>query len=139
MPQRILNLTQHLATPDQTKAGVVDMPAELLPKLRELLTFDTLPMDMEVSERAHQIAQLAADTIERLEDHSADFFVSCMIGGAPYLMAPLELALSHRGLTAVYAFSVRESVETRRPDGTVEKRTVFKHAGFVPALFNGRF
>jgi hypothetical protein len=56
-----------------------------------------------------------------------------MIGGAPYLMAPLERSLRSVGVYPVYAFSVRESVEQTAPDGTVRKTNVFRHAGFVPA------
>lgn len=54
-----------------------------------------------------------------------------MIGGAPYLMAPLEIALRDVGIRPLYAFSVRASVEKTRPDGSVEKINVFKHGGFV--------
>jgi hypothetical protein len=54
-----------------------------------------------------------------------------MIGGAPYLMAPLEVALRAHGITPLYAFSVRESVEQTQPDGSVRKIAVFRHGGFV--------
>ena len=35
------------------------------------------------------------------------------------------------GVPAVYAFSVRESVEQPQPDGSVRKVNVFRHVGFV--------
>ena len=46
-------------------------------------------------------------------------------------MAALEAALREKGLTPVYAFSLRESVEETLEDGTVRKVNRFKHLGFV--------
>ncbi|MHB0929605.1 MAG: hypothetical protein ACYC3W_12015, partial [Candidatus Nanopelagicales bacterium] len=57
-----------------------------------------------------------------------------MIGGAPFLMAPLEKALLSIGINPVFAFSERKSVEAHGADGTVTKTQVFKHVGFVPAV-----
>lgn len=129
---KILNLTQHLATPDQKAAGVVDLPELGRQQLQKLITFKTLPDDTELSDRAHAVASLAAQYIELMTLTDGEPVNTVLIGGAPYFMVPLEIALSHVGLFAVYAFSVRESVETHNPDGTVTKRNVFKHAGFVP-------
>lgn len=129
---KILNLTQHLATPDQKAAGVVDLPELGRQQLQKLITFETLPDDTELSDRAHAVANLAAQYIEVLEARDGEPINTVLIGGAPYFMVPLEIALSHVGLFAVYAFSVRESVETHNPDGTVTKRNIFRHAGFVP-------
>ena len=56
-----------------------------------------------------------------------------MIGGAPYLMAPLEKELRGWGLVPVYAFSVRESTEVVQDDGSVRKVNTFRHAGWVEA------
>lgn len=129
---KILNLTQHLATPDQTKAGVVDLPELGRQQLQKLITFEALPDDTELSDRAHAVAGLAAQYIELMTLTDGEPVNTVLIGGAPYFMVPLEIALSHFGLFAVYAFSVRESVESHNPDGTVTKRSVFKRAGFVP-------
>lgn len=57
-----------------------------------------------------------------------------MLGGAPFLMAPLERAFVEAGWRVLYAFSRRESVEEPQPDGSVRKTAVFKHIGFVEAL-----
>jgi hypothetical protein len=46
-------------------------------------------------------------------------------------MAPLEVALRAHGITPLYAFSVRESVDQVQPDGSVRKVATFRHAGFV--------
>jgi len=127
----ILNLTQHAATPEQRSAGVFDMTGDHLMTLVELLTFNDLPTQQEVEERAQQIAELALawltdnDVIDTVGD------IRAMIGGAPFLMAPLEGALRDQGITPVYAFSRRESVEERQSDGSIVKRTVFRHLGFV--------
>jgi hypothetical protein len=115
----ILNLTQHSATPEQAAAGVVDLPPDTRAKLSALLTFEDLPKPEELPERAVQIAQLALGCTK------------AMIGGAPFLMRPLEQALLIYGIRPVYAFSRRESVEEALPDGTVRKTAVFKHRGLI--------
>jgi len=112
----ILNLTQHQGTPEQ---GVVE-PTEK-GRVQALLTFSSLPSREEISERAAELAAIA----------EAAGATAAMIGGAPYLMAPLEASLRGRGIRPLYAFSVRESVETTDPDGTVRKTAVFRHKGFV--------
>lgn len=121
----ILNLTQHPATAEQKKAGVEDLTGDRLELLKKLLTFEELPTQVEVEARAAAIAYLAK---------SVEFNVSeAMIGGAPYLMAPLEYQLRSHCVMPVYAFSKRVSEEHTMPDGTVQKVNVFKHAGFVRA------
>lgn len=118
---KILNLTQHDATPEQIADGVVE-PSELSKKgIQRLLTFTTLPTVDEVWERA--CALVYAAEMEGAE--------AAMIGGAPYLMAPLDQALRERGILPVYSFSERVSVETVASDGTVTKTSKFKHIGFV--------
>ena len=120
----ILNLTQHQSTPEQ---GCVDLQGEALSVLKGLLTFETLPTRQEILDRATAIANLAAVAISDLAAPSA------MIGGAPFLMGPLEAALKERGITPLYAFSVRESVDEVLPDDSVRKVAVFRHKGFIEA------
>lgn len=116
---KLINLTQHAASAEQLAAGVVE-PTDKA-RVQELLTFEGLPSGDEILARAKALAAVAADG-------GAD---AAMIGGAPYLMASLEWALKQRGITPLYAFSVRESTEQVLPDGTVRKVAVFKHLGFV--------
>lgn len=123
--EMIINLTQHPATADQIAVGVVDLPADQRARLCALLTFDALPKREEIEDAAEQIALLADAILPEEGDHAA------MIGGAPWLMAPLERALLEQRIRPVYAFSVRESVEQTLPDGSVMKVNVFRHAGFV--------
>ena len=126
----IINLTQHAATPEQLAAGVVDLTGDELVALREALTFNTLPGREEIKCRAGHIAWLAvANGLGG--DGDDPIPLQAMIGGAPYLMGPLEEALAQVGVAPVYAFSVRESVEQIQADGSVRKLNVFRHAGFV--------
>ena len=127
----ILNLTQHQATPDQVVHGVVDLPAPERAMLTRLLTVDALPTRAEIIVRCNEIAKIAAEVIDSNPDATAYEPCQAMIGGAPWMMGALENALIGRGITAVYAFSVRESVEQLQPDGSVKKFTMFRHAGFV--------
>ena len=125
----ILNLTQHPGTPEQ---GVTDMIGEELTSLKTALTFDAIPTAQEISARAEYIAELACMNGLGGEDDDP-IPTRAMIGGAPYLMAPLERELRQRGIDPIYALSVRESVEQTQPDGSVRKVNIFRHAGFVPA------
>ena len=121
----IINLTQHPATPEQIEAGVVDLPPDLRATLTKLLTFDTRPTFEDVQDRAEAIALLADSVLDEVAG------VAAMLGGAPFLMAPLERALIDKCIEPMYAFSRRVSVEEPQPDGSVRKVNIFKHAGFV--------
>jgi len=132
---KILNLTQHTATPEQLADGVMDLPAEAREALQVLLTFDRPVLCDEVAARAADIAELAAQFVPLAAGEFGHHFFAgqAMIGGAPYLMAPLERALRDHGIEPLYAFSARESAEQQQPDGSVRKINVFRHAGFVRA------
>ena len=113
----VINLTMHPASAEQADAGVVAGP----PRARELLIFADLPSRGEVFARAKELAQIATES----------GCEAALIGGAPYLMRPLELCLAAKGVQALYAFSRRESVEKVEPDGSTTKVAVFRHLGFV--------
>ena len=117
----IINLTQHQATPEQIKAGVIDLTGNALDTLKFNLTFISMLDKKGIVERAERIAALA-------EAHG---YKKAMCGGAPYLMGPLEEALRNKGITPVYAFSERISKEETLPDGTVRKVNIFQHRGFI--------
>ena len=121
MDQILYNLTQHQATEEQKAQGVVDLEPKAASEVRELLTFEDIPSKEEMGSRAKRIASLAVDM-------NAE---AAMIGGAPYFMSSLEVALKEAGIRPLYAFSRRESVDKRQPDGTVVKTAVFRHLGFV--------
>lgn len=117
---RILNLTQHPASPAQIEAGVINLSENKKNQLVELITFENLPDISEINARAQAVAALVAGM--------PDKFTRVMIGGAPFFMSALETALKEIGVTPMYAFSRRMVVESE--DGA-EKRVVFKHEGFV--------
>ena len=117
----VINLTQHPATEEQEFDGVFEPQNK--EDVRRLLTFDTIPKKGVVYMRAVQLAEIAAES-------GAKF---AMIGGAPYLMSPLEEALKREGITPLYSFSERESIEDTLPSGDVIKKSVFRHKGFIKA------
>ena len=129
----ILNLTQHQATPEQLAAGVVDLDEKTRQQLGTLLTFNQLPTPEELDFTADAIWHLAY----RAANERTDVPTHVMIGGAPWLMSRLEAVFRQYrpgpgpNLGVLYAFSRRESVEEVRPDGSVVKRAVFRHVGFV--------
>ena len=120
----MLNLTQHKATPAQVAEGVVELEGSNAFCVKAWLTFDELPTQEEIQDRALFIASLANDALQAGDDRSA------MIGGAPYLMPSLHQALVELGITPRYAFSRRVS-EEKMVDGVVTKVNVFVHAGFI--------
>ena len=117
---RILNLTQHAASADQAAAGVVEPQAKA--DVHRLLTFETCPDRKVIQARADALAAIARASGEE----------AAMLGGAPYLMGPLEAALRAAGIRPVYAFSLRAGVEEElQSDGSVRKVQTFRHAGWV--------
>jgi hypothetical protein len=118
----IVNLTQHNLTEDQIGAGVYDIESKA--ELIKLLNFEEIPSPDEIIARARAIAKLVKQAGA----------TQAMIGGAPFLMPVLETALIRSGIKPLYAFTKREIVEgkeIKRPDGSVVKPSVFRHAGFV--------
>jgi hypothetical protein len=124
----IVNLTQHDATAEQLAAGVVELSPRRKAVVRALLTFDALPSAEEIAKRAHALACHAGG---HLGNRSVPFPWGAMIGGAPYLMGPLEAALKANSIEPRFAFSRRESVDEVQADGSVRKVAVFRHEGFV--------
>jgi hypothetical protein len=119
-----LNLTQHNATPDQLEAGVMEPSSEMKKEIQTLLTFDKVPDLYTLLKRAELIAGLAENT-----GH-----IAAMIGGAPFFMRALENALKEKGITPVYSFTLRETVEEQLEDGSVKKTAVFRHSGWVTVI-----
>jgi hypothetical protein len=152
----ILNLTKHNATDEQKKAGVIDLPSAYQEKLKALLTFNELPQCEEVKKRAREIydlvikfclnrnspvrdevksmitGEIKEDSLYLDEDEFKKLNLAFMIGGALWLMKPLIEELENIG-TPLFAFTKRVVEEIKKEDGSVEKKAVFKHEGFVPA------
>jgi len=124
---RIVNLTQHVATKEQIVDGVFEPVAK--EQVKDLLTFAHIPTPEELADRAELLATVAWE-------NGAE---AAMIGGAPYLMAPLERALVEHGIDPCYAFTERRSTEVMDPDtGEVRKTQIFVHTGFVRTISPGR-
>jgi hypothetical protein len=115
----ILNLTQHPATTEQVADGVIEPSNKRA--VQSALTFDEIPNANEIKARAEFLAGIAKEAKVK----------KALIGGAPFFMSALERALIEAGITPVYAFSVRDSIEEPDGKGGVKKTNVFKHVGFV--------
>ena len=119
----IINLTQHPATEEQMDEGVKEPKLPLKNKIEDLLNFGENPPIEETVSRSKKLAEIASTFGAK----------KAMIGGAPFLMPSLTLALQERGIKPVCAFSKRESTE-KEINGEVVKTSKFKHLGFVDAL-----
>ena len=120
--KRIINLTQHPASPEQLAAGVENLPTEAQAELKTLLTFDSYNAS-DVPVRAARIGELAKAA-------NAD---AALIGGAMWLMPPLIEYLCDNGIKPLYSFSRRVVQEEPQPDGSVKKVSVFRHEQFIDA------
>lgn len=121
----ILNLTQHAGTKAQANDGLLEATPEDREVIRALLTFEEPP-------RAHELSSRASALADIVESYATTHRVGhVMLGGAPYLVVELARELGRRGLVPVYAFTRRESVEEMQADGSVVKRNVFRHLGWV--------
>lgn len=121
------NATQHVLTPSQQKEGNwINLEESDIKIIRDLITFDTIPSENDMVERARKLAGLVTS-------HCAIAGVeTCkvMIGGAPYFQSCLENALLGSGFEPVYSFSERKCIETPNGD-IVEKKFIFEHVGWV--------
>lgn len=139
----MVNLTQHELTEDQfhhngeelTVVSYKGNEKEVKNNIISFLTFNTIPTKEIIRIRAEYLANIAYNTIRQAEDLSEIPATRkyALIGGAPYLMGALEEALKQQGITPLYAFSKRESIEKVNPDGSVTKTAIFKHAGYIEA------
>lgn len=108
---------------------MVDPREKYRDKIHRLLNFENLPTAEDLEGRAKKLANIAHNYLDENEEEVR--FHSAMIGGAPFLMSSLEAWLREVNVVPLYAFSKRESTEETRQDGSVEKRNVFNHLGFV--------
>jgi len=155
----ILNLTQHQPTTDQKIAGVRTYSHE---DIKALLTFNEMPTKALIQMKVKELVQVAEAEKYRyaqtMGQHAFESVEECgcsyeecreaahqelanvmdapfrvMIGGAPYLMGPLESALKAYNFIPMYAYSERVGVEVNNADGTVSKKFEFRHLGFYEA------
>ena len=117
----MINLTQHLASPEQLAEGVQDLPESHRALLVDTLTFHEPPTAEAMALRADLLVAMVVE----------QGATEAMIGGAPYFMPPLEAALLDAGIQVHYSFTRRMSVDQMLPDGSTRKLSVFRHAGWV--------
>lgn len=127
----IINLTQHPATPAQIAEGVENLSNDSLSALHHFLDFSELPTPSEIEASVEGITTLAS-CWQDWQDPDTE--CGAMIGGAPWIIAPLVRRLILEGITPYFAFSQRVSRELQMPDGSVQKTSVFGHRGFVQAI-----
>lgn len=135
--KKIVNLTQHAATPEQIAQGVVELDPEDRAECARLLTFDSLPTEEDLWVRADQLVELVK--CSPVSEPGCRVMIGATGGrrntGAPFFMESLATALRREGYCPVYAFSRRESVEQVQADGSVRKVAVFRHLGFVVGTY----
>lgn len=121
---KIINFTQHAATKEQLDSGVFEpIPMDVR---QRILNFDSLPSLETLRNRRDEVIALLDEVSQAHPEADA-----VMIGGAPFFMSFMEVAVISAGLKPVYAFSRRVSIEQTQPDGSVVKTAKFQHAGFV--------
>ncbi len=119
----ILNATQHIPTAEQFAAGVIEPCSEVKERIVVLLTFNKIPSQTEVLDRARALAALVKE----------QGYNAAMIGGVAYLMPPFERELRRVGVIPLHAFTERRAVEKHTPEGVV-KTNVFVHVGFFEGI-----
>ena len=132
---RILNLTQHVATPEQVEAGVVDLSPEERKELSSLLTFTAVPSTKDLQDRAYCVCKTFLKQRAWVYGPPSGWlggkYDAVLLGGAPFFMENLADCCRRWGYKTLFAFSRRESVEEVQKDGSVRKVAVFRHLGFV--------
>lgn len=119
----ILNLTQHAATDEQRAAGAIEVAAADKKRLTAALTFNDAPTLRSMLDAVRVVADMADVYGIR----------NVMVGCAPWLQCELIEELEHRGYSAWFAFSRRESVDQPQPDGSVRKVAIFRHVTWIHA------
>jgi L-lysine 2,3-aminomutase len=120
----MLNLTQHVGTPDQMEDGLIEPSQEVKERVKALLTFEEMPVQSSVDAAVLALAQIALDSGAK----------RVMVGGAPWLMATLERALYAAGIQPYYSFTKRQSAEVPDGQGGVKKTQTFRHEAFFKAF-----
>ena len=124
---KVINFTQHTLTKEQIDSLVEEgfslenIEIEAPQWLKDRLTFTSCPTREDVAFRARELADYAKRLLA----------TDVVLGGAPYFMGALEVALDFEEIKFRYAFTERMAVETVNPDGTTTKTSVFRHSGWV--------
>jgi len=117
--RKILNLTQHMTTPEQAAQGVYEPCDKVF--VQKILTFSGITDRASVRARALILADIALE-------HGCEYV---MIGGAPYLMGPLERSMEEVSVNVLFSFSERVTKETIAEDGSTMNVSQYRHIGFI--------
>lgn len=128
----IINATQHIATPEQVEAGVIDLTGFYITEIKNMLNFEAIPETDNMRDRALRIVEVISSWNFVRASEGKEMVNQVMIGGAPFFMSILEQTLKQHDYVPLYAFSKRVS-EERLVDGKATKTSVFKHLGFYKA------
>jgi hypothetical protein len=116
---KIFNLTQHPASEDQKKAGVVELPG-WHESAKSVLNFNMATPRKEKVARAKAITALV----------KAEGAKAVMIGGKASLMVALSEELAKAGILPLEAFTKYDVEETEREDGSVKMEVFSRHEGW---------
>lgn len=138
---RILNLTKEVATQKQIQEGVIEPREYFKEKICKLLTFNNIPTEEELNERAYRLSSIVVNYDINVTDDDTDnddelHPDAVMLSGAPFFMSTLERWCESRGLKVFYASTVRGSTEKTFEDGGVFNTYATIHKGFVEADTN---
>lgn len=111
---KILNLSNHVLTEEQVK------------ELKEKGYTEIIELDVE-DKKAW--GQLIPDTYKEVCDNILAKYKTDAIHLAGFPPATVYVALKST-VPCLYAYSERNCVETPMPDGSIDKRYIFKHQGF---------
>lgn len=125
MKTTTINLTQHNPTPEQAQEGVTPASAEI----SALITFSA--QELLGAENPKSLFEGRAQEILSWLEENAPQARKVMIGGMPSFMPVLQKELKKAGYACLYSVSDRVSVDEVQPDGSIIKRSIFKHMGFI--------
>lgn len=125
----LLNCTKHMADDVIIGEGykglsftIIDLNPRDRERVLELQDFNSgIPECGDIRRRAEAIADIAVG-------YGLKY---AWVGGAGYLMPPLESALKRRGITPVYSWSKRDYMETVDSDGVRRLEMYREHGGWV--------
>lgn len=130
---KILNLTQHAATPEQLAVGVVDVGPDVRSDVDKLLAFDDVPTATDLDMRAHLFARLAM-VCWCTRNPRGGQLPRVMIDPPVYLASAIERNLIEFGIEPLHSFAKPTlTITSTNDDGETVKTLVTEHVGFIAA------
>jgi hypothetical protein len=120
----ILNFTKSDPTIEERAAGV----GQTSQRIRDMLTFETIPTLDDVKERA---AALRMWVESQVIQNNLTAPVQVMIAEPVYLMSSLERELMDYGFVPVYSYGLTSGIEELNEEGYVGTFVRYRHSGFI--------